>query len=631
MRRGRMFNNFIRYIFFAAVAVLIGTPDSHAVQVTFDSYPSFMRTRARVFNNSTFNSSNLISGSGRKDRIFFVDTTLRLAPELRLSDNIRIVTQVDVADNVIWGGRTSQLLGGGGTLVNSGISPTDSFRGAFLTPVYSPVAFLDSSLGPALDRDAAVQPDSGWFNIRMAYMHIELPEEFGAIRIGRQPFDWGLGIFSNGGHDPSSDFGTLVDRLLFVKTFELPSSTPITGTVTTMVFADLRTGGTDELTSTGIGYSGIGAGIVYNKPSYQDGTTDFTLGSFVYPWIRQRNFDGGNYFGGGTGDLDRLTIYSFMLDIRRNSFRLAGEINGAQGRFSNVTGFNPCPAFICRRVVLNRDETKISNQIAWAARLEFTPRDIVEVVGGEFGWVDGDKIGDGGEYWEGNDSIDGGFIAFNPAYNIDHLLLKHVLPTIYQSANSSLFTQSEGGIQNTRYARFYVDFNLSESIVMKNQWLAAWTNETDGLFVAGESVKTFIGNELETTLSFRLMPGVSLDFTGSVVFASGGLEDMFEGQAWNNIVRGSSNSIDVQSGSAPTVRQVQFLNPDGTASVPGLTSTITIAAGEISNPVAPEVQQKAYDALREEFGNIYNSNKDRLWSLQTVLTIQLDTVLDERI
>ncbi len=661
-----MIRNFIRHTLLAALTVLLAAPVSHAAEIDLDAYPSYFRTRARVFNKATFQEP--FTAAPRKDTIFFVDSTLRVSPRLTLGEGLSIVAQVDVADNIIWGGTTDQLLGGGSTLVNSSISSSDSFRGSVLVPVYNRVSYLDSAVAPGnpshvgtnnddgvptLNSGAAVDRNNGWFNVRFLYADIDLPNNLGFVRVGRQPFDWGLGIVQNGGNDPSSDFGTMIDRLMFIKTAEISSGATVTG----MLFADLWTGGT-ELRASGSAYDGVGGGVIYDKPVDEASGLGVTLGTYIYPWIRQKNFASSEYFLGAGGDLDRLTIYSFMLDLRRGKFRLAGEYNGAFGKISDLNGYRQCVGGSqCNRVVRfdRSDNVKIKHHIAWAARLELLPEKAFDVIGGEFGWVQGDKSG---EYWTGDGSIDGGFLAFSPAYNVDHLLLRHVLPTIYQSANNSFFSNSEGGVQNTRYARFYFDFKLADWLTVKNQWLAAWTNETSSLFVDGESINPFIGNEIETTFSMRLRKGVYLDFTGSAVFAGQGLKDMFAGQAWNNLVRRSNDDIQLNLGAAPPVDDadtdparedivsrdvtVQFVGADGTTpTAPGLTATlqdvsvIRNADGQAALNGTPTenaaLHESAYNALRQEFASRYNPSDSRIWSFQTVLTVHLDSLSGDRI
>ncbi len=678
------------------MAVFTASAVSHAVEIELDSYPSYFRTRAKLLNKATYLDPSYLAG-GTKDRIFFVDSTLRVTPRLQLGDNAALVVQVDVADNVIWGGLTDQLLGGGSTLVNSGISGSDRYRGNLLTPVYDRVAYLDSIGGsggfasaderaasdngtPTLLRDTAVEQDAGWLNLRFAYLEIDLPYNYGYVRVGRQPWNWGLGIVANSGTDPSSDGGKMFDRILFAKTAELNSGSTVTG----MLFADLWAGGT-ELEAHGAAYDGIGGAVVYNRPAADSSSADITLGSYIYPWIKQDNFGGGgNYLLGGEGNLDRLTIYSFTTDIRRGDFRFATELHGAFGHMTDINSFRNCADSSCNRVtIFNRnDNVDIDHHVAWVARLEFMPRNKIQTLGGEFGWVDGDRAS---EYWN-DGSIEGGILAFSGAYKADHFLLEHVIPNIYQSVNNKVFSHQGGGIQNTRYARAYIDFKLADRLILKNQWLTAWTNQTQDLFVDGEDISGYIGTELETTLSFRLAKGVFLDLTGSVVFAGDGLKHMFTGQGFNEIVRRSDDDpvyriqSKFQASSLPTdgnpnegerLVDVYFVDRDGNPTAgnlvfedlldsngnvigsgngnvdrvnsEGLSAQININVarylnddGVTVNPVilngyvtAEEqlaLQQQAISALYDAYKDQYNHENDRLWSVQTVLTVHLDSL-----
>ena len=53
------------------------------------------------------------------DMISFVDTTLRITPQLGLSDAVTVRAQVDVASNMVWGGVTSGFFGDGDSVVLS--------------------------------------------------------------------------------------------------------------------------------------------------------------------------------------------------------------------------------------------------------------------------------------------------------------------------------------------------------------------------------------------------------------------------------------------------------------------------------------------------------------------------------
>ena len=181
-------------IFFAVLGMSI---PSFAIDWSLGGFPSYMRTRTRVIDNATTSD----------ERINVTDTTLRITPQLGLSDAVTVRAQVDVASNMIWGGVTSGFFGDNDSVVLSDLRPADRFRGALLTG------------GKTFD------DDFGYFNVRMLHADIVLPNNLGFVRIGRQPFDWGLGILANGGHDPHSDLGFVVDRALWLKSFPAGAGT----------------------------------------------------------------------------------------------------------------------------------------------------------------------------------------------------------------------------------------------------------------------------------------------------------------------------------------------------------------------------------------------------------------------
>jgi hypothetical protein len=200
-----------KWVILFLLAMAVAVP-SHAVELTLGGFPSYMRIRARYFGNATFLSTmndtqaqSLGFNSGT-DNITFVDSRLRLTPQLVLSDSVTIRAQVDVVDNMIWGGTTSAALGGQNTVVNSSLTPGDRFRGALLLGQTAP--------GPGFVQAGQAVDSVQFFNVRMAHVDIVLPHNLGFMRIGRQPFDWGMGILANGGWDPLSDLGFVLDRFL---------------------------------------------------------------------------------------------------------------------------------------------------------------------------------------------------------------------------------------------------------------------------------------------------------------------------------------------------------------------------------------------------------------------------------
>jgi hypothetical protein len=423
-----------------------------------------------------------------------------------LSDAVTIRAQVDVVDNMIWGGTTSALLGGNSSVVNSSLTTGDRFRGALLVGTN------------AIDRgqfDAAIaeaEDDVQFFNVRMLHADIVLPGNWGFVRIGRQPFDWGLGILANGGWDPLSDLGFVLDRFLYLKSFPVGE-----GTFTFVFVSDIFTQGNSVVTANGNGYDIGAVALIYNT---NVGGGNLTVGVYDFPYIHQNNVGTlcpGAPFGEGPStappgdcafglDLDWLNLYAGLIDFKTDAFRIVGEIQGTFGTIQLPGGAG---------------DLDIDNQLLFAVRGEIYPGWPIKNISAEFGWADGDNPGG---------DLDGGVISFNPAYNIDNLLFKHMIPTIYQA---------EGSVINAFYARAWGTVKLLDHLSLTPQVVVAWNEETNtcvnggGTCLGGFEVDAsrYLGTEVEGTLTWNVVPGVNLDFIGGFVFNGSGLKDLLEAQA----------------------------------------------------------------------------------------------------
>ncbi len=125
----------------------------------------------------------------------------RLNPELHISDNLRILSQIDLLDNVVLGSTPEgyyNLPSGNGYNVQlrGGTTPL----GAFSTTSWAPVAGVNST-----QNSVTVQRVWG-----------EYMTPLGLLRFGRMPSQWGLGILANSGDGYDSDYQTNVDRIMFV-------------------------------------------------------------------------------------------------------------------------------------------------------------------------------------------------------------------------------------------------------------------------------------------------------------------------------------------------------------------------------------------------------------------------------
>jgi len=502
-------------MFLLALSMAVPT---FAVELTLGGFPSYMRTRARFISNATFisalsnNNAKQLGYNDNDDNIFFADTTLRLTPQLVLSDAVTIRAQLNVFDNNIWGGSTTGFLGGRNGVVNSSLSFSDRFRGALLT-------------GPgAID-------DPGFFDVRMLHADIVLPNNLGFIRVGRQPFDWGIGILANGGWDPYSDLGFVLDRFLYLKSF---AAGP--GSLTFVFVTDRFTQGNSVVTGTGDGWDGGAAALIFNHPNMMG--TNFTLGGYIFPYIHQTNIgslpgtgvDSGLPSGAGVAsglDLERLTLYSGLIDVKTDLWRLVGEIQGAWGNL-NLEGFG--------------DIDIDASNIIFAARAEVYPGWPLKIVAAEFGWSKGDDVTTG--------ELEGGAIFFNPAYNIDNLLFKNMIPNIYQV---------ESSVYNAYYARIWGTVKLVDSISFTPQVIVAFNEETSNPLPGVTNISSYMGTEVEGTITWHIHPGVSFDLIGGVVFTGDSLNELLEGQALNTLAQNDINPDRVNYDETPWTVQGRLM------------------------------------------------------------------------
>ncbi|MBF8301888.1 MAG: hypothetical protein HW396_169 [Candidatus Dadabacteria bacterium] len=495
--------NKAKWVLFFLLAVLVAVP-SYAVELTLGGFPSYFRIRPQFYKDSTFVSAlsnaqaRTLGFNDADDNIVFVDSRLRLTPQLVLSDAVTIRAQVDVMDNTIWGGTNNVLVR---DVVYESLTPTDRFRGALLVgPVNGNVLFNGLfGAGNGVDSSPAVD-DVQYFNVRMLHVDIVLPHNLGFIRAGRQPFDWGLGILANGGWDPLSDLGFVIDRFLYLKSWPL-----MNGTFTFVFVSDRLRQGTNLYggleTGSGDGYDGGAFALIYNQGP-------LTVGGYLFPYIHQTNFAGTD------ANLNRFTLWALLADFKTDYFRFVGEMQQAQG---NITG--------AQSLGFANDEINIdASNLIFAVRGEVYPGFPVKIGAVEFGYANGDNIdpaNDGGDF-------QGNVVAFSAAYNIDNLLFKHIIPNIYGLENSVI---------NAFYVRGWMTAKLMDHVTFTPQVLVAWNEETQALvqptFFAGNNgeVDRFLGAELEGTLSIEVVTGVNFDFIGSVVVSGSGLKDLYEQRA----------------------------------------------------------------------------------------------------
>lgn len=148
-------------------------------------------------------NAGIVNATGQNDNnrfgsIFFGQQRFRLNPHVKLNDNIAFHAQMDFLDNLLFGQSSVR-----------GLTIHNPVTGSFTLPdANAPFGVTGSSGGDVLEGGG------GNFNFRRLWVDIFTPA--GQLRIGRQPSQFGLGIFSNDGDSLEGDFGDTYDRILYL-------------------------------------------------------------------------------------------------------------------------------------------------------------------------------------------------------------------------------------------------------------------------------------------------------------------------------------------------------------------------------------------------------------------------------
>jgi uncharacterized protein (TIGR04551 family) len=131
---------------------------------------------------------------------------LRLNPEIHISDNLRILTQVDLLDNLVLGSTPdSQAISPSGK-TKSGWGPAgNGYNG------YAPLSVFSTSQGAPT---AGVNSYRNSIEVKRVWGEYLTP--LGLLKFGRMPLHWGLGMLVNSGDRLDDDYQTNADRIMFV-------------------------------------------------------------------------------------------------------------------------------------------------------------------------------------------------------------------------------------------------------------------------------------------------------------------------------------------------------------------------------------------------------------------------------
>lgn len=143
------------------------------------------------------------NSNDRFGAIAYAQQRFRINPHFKLNDHIAIHGQLDIFDNLLLG--QSEV---------KGLTFLNPIIGTLNVPAANgPDGIIGTSGGDPLGSYGG--------NINVRRLWVDILTSAGQIRIGRQPSNFGLGIFSNDGDAMEGDFGDTYDRLLYLAGLEL--------------------------------------------------------------------------------------------------------------------------------------------------------------------------------------------------------------------------------------------------------------------------------------------------------------------------------------------------------------------------------------------------------------------------
>ena len=160
----------------------------------------YFRLRAGLFRKLGFNNDSqweqrarfrpvATSGANRRADFSTTNMRLRVEPQINITDDIQIVSTVDVLDNIVFGSTPNSV----SSIVND--TPNNVGTRTQLPPSDGNNAITDSIV------------------IKRAYARVTALNEQLELRFGRMPNHWGLGMMANSGDCLDCDFGDSVDRV----------------------------------------------------------------------------------------------------------------------------------------------------------------------------------------------------------------------------------------------------------------------------------------------------------------------------------------------------------------------------------------------------------------------------------
>jgi uncharacterized protein (TIGR04551 family) len=135
----------------------------------------------------------------------------RINPVLSISDNLRIVSQVDLLNNLVLGSTPDAYA------MQPGVSTSGYVSAGFNG--YAPSSFFTSTQGSPT---VGINSNQNAVNVNRVWAEYMTP--VGQLAFGRMANQWGLGMVNNAGDGIDSDYQSTIDRIMFttgIKSWDL--------------------------------------------------------------------------------------------------------------------------------------------------------------------------------------------------------------------------------------------------------------------------------------------------------------------------------------------------------------------------------------------------------------------------
>src|SRR5262249_51527319 len=133
----------------------------------------------------------------------------RVNPELHVSDNVRVLSQIDMLDNLVLGSTPGGFANRPSSTAATPNTPSTGYQ-RINGYAYAPIGGVATTQVPPT---SGINSFQNSIAVKRAWGEYATP--LGQLRFGRMPSHWGLGILENSGDTYDSDWQSTVDRIMF--------------------------------------------------------------------------------------------------------------------------------------------------------------------------------------------------------------------------------------------------------------------------------------------------------------------------------------------------------------------------------------------------------------------------------